>query len=134
MDHLRGSSTPLLWDCATTMTGGWLSACTGLRFEEKSWDIVRLKFEDEEPRVLRRLSWLGVESKSSVEVRAAVDGRDAGRGFRVSCDFSGCAAAGVASLLENWKLVLAKGPVWRAIVAAFTSSGGNDEKDSRVES
>lgn len=37
--------------------------------------MVRLKFEDEDPRVLRRRSWFGVAAKSSDEVReVAVSG------------------------------------------------------------
>lgn len=58
------------------MTGARLSAATlGLRFEEKRLDMVRLIFEDEEPRVLRRRSWLGIVFNSSEEVReVAVSG------------------------------------------------------------
>lgn len=56
---------------------------------------MRLIFEDEDPRVLRRRSWLGVVAKSSEEVRdVAVSGEmvsafagfvEERTGFRVFC-------------------------------------------------
>lgn len=89
--------------------------------------MVRLKFDEEEPRVLRRRSWLGVGGGSSVESRA-VEGGDIGfvdmllLGERneSSCDFPvACSEGNAKSLL--------KGPV-RTLILDFGSSDCIDGK------
>lgn len=96
--------------------------------------MVRLKFEDEDPRVLRRRSWFGVVTAgSSEEVRDAVSGErvsaeavlvEEGAGFSVC--WSCCCCCGCAAAASGEKVKLLTKGLCRSSRLVLEFSEGNE--------